>query len=53
MWKQIQWTGGGADFNGRDTQISGRSCKAAMTEQQLDRAYVGPFFKEMDRKSVP
>ncbi len=52
-WKQIQWTGGGAQFVGGDSQISRCGRKAAMAEQQLDRAHVGSPFKEVDRKGVP
>ena len=53
MWKQIEWTGGGAHRDGRDSQIPGRGREAAVAEQELDRAYVCPPFKEMDRKGMP
>jgi hypothetical protein len=43
--EQIQGAGDGADRGGGQTEITSRGRETAMTQQELDFAYVGPGFE--------
>jgi hypothetical protein len=51
--KQIERALSRAHFGIGDAQIGGRGSEAAMTQQQLDRTYVGARFQQMDGEGVP
>jgi hypothetical protein len=50
---QIERTLGRTHLGGGEAEILGRGRKAAMTQQNLDGAYVGTGFQQMDGKGVP
>ena len=52
MRQQVEWAGCRTDLAGGDPEIAGGGCEAAVTQQQLDRANIGPGFQQVDRKCV-
>jgi hypothetical protein len=45
--KAIEWTGGSAHASGGDLQVTRGGGQAAMTQQELNGAYIGAGFRQV------